>query len=284
MLPCGEVLLPKPTMVARQGTRSADMLRECCLWERQVPYFSAVVPFHNAVGTLPETLASLCSQTEPHWEALLIDDASTDGSVDIAADAARQDPRLRLIHDPRQGSRPRGVAASRNLGIAAAQGNYVALLDADDRWLPEKLARQRHAFERGADIVFTAYRRIDMRGQCLGAVPVRPRVTWHDALSGNPIGCLTGAWRRARFPHARMPVRDIHEDYAFWLMLLRSGVVAHGLTDVLAEYRVRPGSASADKLHAARAVWNILGDEGLPWHRRGINFMRYVSGAVVRRL
>ncbi|MGY6411059.1 MAG: glycosyltransferase family 2 protein [Alkalilacustris sp.] len=246
--------------------------------------FSVIVPFHNAEDTLADTLESLTSQTEAGWEALLVDDASTDRSVAIAKAAARNDHRIRLIHDPAQGQFPRGAAASRNIGIAAAQGAFVALLDADDRWLPTKLARQREAFGRGADIVFTAYRRVDMAGRSLGAVPARPRVTWQDALAGNPIGCLTGAWRRARFPHARMPVRDLHEDYAFWLMLLRSGAVAHGLTEVLAEYRVRPGSASADKLHAARAVWHILGEEGLSWHRRGLSFMRYASGAVARRL
>ena len=252
------------------------------------PQFSVIIPFRDAQSTLPDTLATLAAQTEPDWEALLIDDSSRDRSVTLVRAAAARDPRLRLLHDPAQGS-ARGVAATRNLGIVAARGAYVALLDADDRWLPDKLALQRRAFEGGApegaaDIVFSAYRRIDMAGNPLGEVPARARVTWADALAGNPIGCLTGAWRRARFPQARMPERDLHEDYAFWLMLLRDGAVAHGLPQVLAEYRVRPGSASADKRRAARAVWEILRDEGLPLPRRSLNFLRYACGAVLRRL
>ena len=247
------------------------------------PQFSVIIPFRDAESTLPGALASLAAQTNPDWEALLIDDSSRDGSVALVRAAANDDPRLRLIHDPAQGA-PRGVAATRNIGLAAARGAYVALLDADDRWLPEKLAAQRRAFDAGADIVFSAYRRVDAQGRRLGEVPARAHVTWADALAGNPIGALTGAWRRARFADARMPVRDLHEDYAFWLMLLRDGAVAHGLPQVLAEYRVAPGSASADKRRAARAVWEILRDEGLPLPRRSLNFLRYAFGAVLRRL
>ena len=247
------------------------------------PQFSVIVPFRDAELTLPAALASLAAQTEPAWEALLIDDASRDGSAALVRAAAARDPRLRLLHDPAQGP-ARGVAATRNLGIAAARGAYVALLDADDRWLPEKLALQRRAFEGGADIVFAAYRRIDAQGRPLGIVPARARVAWADALAGNPIGCLTGAWRRARFPHVRMPDLPLHEDYAFWLLLLRDGAVAHGLPQVLAEYRVQPGSASADKRRAARAVWEILGTQGLSWPCRSVGFLRYAVGAVARRL
>jgi teichuronic acid biosynthesis glycosyltransferase TuaG len=248
-----------------------------------MPLFSVIIPFHDAEATLPETLASLAAQTEPDWEALLVDDASRDGSLAIAMEAQARDPRLRVIHQAAQ-ERPRGVAASRNLGIAAARGDYIALLDADDRWRPGKLAAQAARFAQGADIVFSAYLRVDPQGRSLGVVRARPRVAWADALAGNPIGALTGAWRRARFPQARMPARDMHEDYAFWLMLLREGAVAQGLPDVLAEYRVHPGSASANKRRAARAVWQILGTQGLGGPRRLLCFLRYALRGVARRI
>lgn len=248
-----------------------------------MPLFSVIIPFRDAEATLPETLASLAAQTEPDWEALLIDDASCDSSLAIAMAAAARDPRLRVIHDAAQ-THKRGTAASRNLGIAAARGEYIALLDADDRWLPGKLAAQRAVFAQGADIVFSAYQRVDHRGRGLGTVAAPARVVWADALAGNPIGALTGAWRRARFPQARMPARDMHEDYAFWLMLLREGAVAHGLPQVLAEYRVHPGSASANKRHAARAVWEILGTQGLSAPQRLLCFLRYAFRAFARRL
>lgn len=247
------------------------------------PLFSVVIPFRNASTTLPETLASLEAQTEQDWEAFLINDASGDRSVELVQTAARKDPRLKLIDDP-QHSRARGAAATRNLGIDAARGAYIALLDADDLWLPSKLAAQRVAFEAGADIVFSAYRRVDHSGRCLGIVSAPAYVTWADALSGNPIGCLTGAWRRAAFPQARMPLLDIHEDYAFWLTLLRTGNTATGLPEVLAEYRVHPGSRSANKPRAAKAVWDILGMQGVSLPCRISGFLRYASAGITRRL
>ncbi len=246
------------------------------------PLFSVIIPFHDAAATLSEALASLQAQTEPDWEALLIDDASRDGSVELAQRAAAQDSRLRVIHYPQ--SRTRGAAASRNLGMDAARGDYLALLDADDRWLPGKLAAQARAFARGADIVFTSYRRIDPAGRDLGLVHAPAHVAWSDALAGNPIGALTGAWRRDRFAGARMPLRRIHEDYAFWLDLLRSGAVAEGLPEVLAEYRVQPHSASANKWRAARAVWDILGTQGLSLPDRSRNFARYALRGIARRI
>ena len=253
----------------------------------KAPLFSVIIPFHNAERTLPETLASLQAQTEIDWEALLIDDASSDRSLEIARAAAAADPRLRLLHhlashDPPCAA-PRGPSASRNLGIAAARGQYLALLDADDLWLPGKLAAQRKAFEAGADIVFTAYRRIDMTGRVLSDVAACPQVRWADALIGNPIGASTAAWRRQAFPQARMESRSMHEDYAFWLKLLRAGGVAQGLPEVLAEYRVSPRSRSAQKLRAAWSVWSILGTEGLGLWKRLDYFLRYAMRAIRRR-
>jgi teichuronic acid biosynthesis glycosyltransferase TuaG len=81
-----------------------------------------------------------------------------------------------------------------------------------------------------------------------------------------------------------MPRLPIHEDYAFWLRLLRSGAVARGLPEVLADYRVHPGSASANKLKGAMAVWRILAAEGIPPAPRTVHFTRYAARALRRRL
>jgi teichuronic acid biosynthesis glycosyltransferase TuaG len=246
------------------------------------PLFSVVIPFRNAGGTLPDTLRSLRAQTFPDWEALVVNDASSDDGAALVAGLAAQDLRLRLIDERRPG--PRGAAGTRNLGIREARGRYVAFLDADDLWRPEKLARQARAFAEGAPIVFSSYQRIDEDGRPLGTVMARPTVTWADALSGNPIGCLTAAFDTALLGRAEMPALPMHEDYAFWLGLLRRGVVARGLPEVLADYRVRPGSASANKLKGAAAVWRILRDEGVAPGTRMLRFSAYAATALRRRL
>jgi teichuronic acid biosynthesis glycosyltransferase TuaG len=246
-----------------------------------VPRVSVIIPFHNAVGTLAGTVASLRSQTFSDWEGLLINDGSTDGSAELAASLAAQDLRLRVLHTADR----RKAAGARNLGIRSAQERFIAFLDADDLWLPDKLSEQIVHLEAGAPIVFSSYRRIDAEGNVLSVVPAKSRVSYQDALGGNPIGCLTGVWDRERFGPAQMPELPMHEDYAFWLGLLRQGAVAHGLPAVLAEYRVAKGSLSSRKLRVAGATWRILRREpGLGVLRASWGMVRYALRAMRQRV
>lgn len=247
------------------------------------PLFSVIIPVYNAESTIETTILSLQAQSLENWEALIVNDASGDRSEELLSTMAALDERLRFFTDPTQ-EKPLGVATARNKGIENARGRYIAFLDADDRWYPEKLARQNASFESGADIVFSAYRRVDSSGQTLGTVPACDKLRWKDALSGNPIGCLTGAYRKDRFADARMPDLALHEDYAFWLDLLGSGVEAVGLPEILAEYRVAPGSRSANKLQAAAAVWKVLQQQKISLRRRLFCFSAYALKAVGRRL
>ncbi len=108
---------------------------------RPAPLVSVVVIFCNEADFLAEALDSVLAQTMTDWELLLVDDGSTDGSGDIAERVRLRRPhRVRRLHHP--GGENRGMSASRNLGVGAARAPYVAYLDGDDRWEPEKLERQ----------------------------------------------------------------------------------------------------------------------------------------------
>ena len=246
------------------------------------PIFSVVIPVYNSEKTIEAAIQSLQSQSLQDWEALIIDDASTDNSAELVARMALQDKRLHFFEDVGQ-KKPIGAASARNKGIDNANGQHIAFLDADDRWLPDKLLFQQEAFLKGADIVFSSYRRIDPFGRDEGVVTAQSEVTWQDALAGNPIGCLTGAYRRERFRDARMPTDIWPEDYRFWLDLLRGGSVAVGLSEVLAEYRVTSGSASSNKLASAYGVWRILKEENISLARRIYGFAGYISSSTKRR-
>lgn len=247
------------------------------------PTFSVIIPCRNAEATLAEALLSLHDQTFSDWQAFVIDDASSDGSLAIARQASARDARISVIHDANQ-TECRGAAATRNIGLARASGEFITFLDADDIWFPQKLARQYAAFQTGADIVFSAYSRVDEVGKDKGIVPAQATVTWEDALAGNPIGCLTAAYRRSRFAEARMPLDQWPEDYAFWLSLLRDGAMAIGLPEILAQYRVSRQSTSANKLESARGVWNVLGQQQLGTSLRLHSFVKYVMSSVLKRI
>lgn len=246
------------------------------------PLFSVIIPVYNAERTIEAAIQSLQAQGLQDWEALIINDASNDCSVELVSEMAARDLRLHLFSNPDQ-EKPLGAAAARNIGLENARGRYIAFLDADDLWMPKKLTCQHEAFLEGAEIVFSSYRRVDAVGRDKGIVPASPRVMWQDALAGNPIGCLTGAYRRAIFPDARMPLDIWPEDYSFWLDLLRGGAVAVGLPEVLAEYRITAGSVSSNKLASAYGVWRLLGQENISLARRAYGFFSYLSSSARQR-
>jgi teichuronic acid biosynthesis glycosyltransferase TuaG len=246
------------------------------------PRVSVVTPVWNAGPLLAEAVASVQAQTVDAWEMLLVDDGSTDGSRALAERLAAAEPRLRVLG----WAENRGAAAARNAAIRAACGRFIAFLDADDRWRPEKLARQLAVMEgEGEALVFSSYDRIDAGGRRIGTVPAAARVTYRTALGGNPIGCLTAIYDTERLGVVEMPAMRRRQDYGLWLQLLKRIPSARGLPDVLAEYRVGRGSLSADKLAAARATWDVFRRlEGMGRARAGYHFLRYAARGITRRI
>jgi glycosyltransferase involved in cell wall biosynthesis len=157
-----------------------------------MPRVSVVTPIYNSRDFLPPAVESVLAQTYPDWELLLADDGSKDGSAELARDYARRHPG-RIIYLEHEGHRNRGVSATRNLAIRHARGEYLALLDADDVWLPEKLAQQVKAADAHpeAGLVYGQALYIDPAGQVLSFPPCGEgeahRLTWYfDRLIRRP--------------------------------------------------------------------------------------------------
>ena len=224
----------------------------------QMPLVSIVTPVYNAARWLEETLASVRAQTLTDWEHLLVDDGSTDGSPAIAEAAAREDPRIRVL---RAGSKA-GPAAARNLAIQAARGRFIAFLDADDLWLPEKLSRSVDWLtEHGYDLCYHDYRHISHDGSRMGALIEAPETlnlrTLHTRRGHG--GCSSIVVDRWRVPAIGFPNVEPHhaEDFCAWLTLIRAGHVGHRLPADLGRYRLSPKSRSANKLKGAINVWRL---------------------------
>lgn len=223
------------------------------------PVVSILTPAYAAERYLKETVRSVQNQTFTDWELVIINDGSPDATGLIAEQLARKDSRIRVFHCSVSSGRP---AVPRNLGLKHARGRYVAFLDADDSWHPEKLQRQL-AFmrEHGACFSCTAYERISEDGRSCGTVHVPFRASRNRLLITNTVGCLTVMVDRCRFPDMRfdesIALRG-REDYALWLKLLETESYVFGLDEQLASYRVVDGSVSRNKWKMAAAQWRVF--------------------------
>ncbi len=228
-----------------------------------MPLVSVVMPVHNSAATLGASVRSVLAQTHADVELLVTDDASTDGSMDLLQDLARQDERVHPQAAPQQG----GAAKARNLALERARGEYVAFLDSDDMWLPEKLERQL-AFAVGGDapLTFTSYYKVpgDFTGEACDFTPngrvvaARARVTYRDMLVQDHIGALTAMYDRTVLGTRLMPDMPKRQDYGLWLAIMRDGHPARGLQEPLAVYRSgRAGSLSSNKLALVEHNWGL---------------------------
>lgn len=236
----------------------------------------------NAESTLTRSIKTVQQQTFTAWELLVANDGSTDSSEVLAQRLAREDPRIRVISLPSNS----GAAAARNYALEHTQGRYIAFLDADDFWHPEKLTRQLNFMKKTtAAISFTAYSRMAETGAQVEEVRAQSKLTYRQLLRRNVMGCLTVVYDSDAIGKCPMPLLTRQQDYALWLKIVRSVGRAHGLDEVLAIYRVGRGTLSANKVAAAQDIWRIYrGQEqlGLPnalWY-----FARYAFYGLRHRL
>jgi len=245
---------------------------------RPAPLVSVVMPARNAVRFIEQAIRSVIEQTHARWELVVVDDASTDATAERVAAAAAADPRIRLI---RLGQRV-GPGPARNVALADVRGEYVAFLDSDDLWLPGKLERQL-CFMRDRDVAFCihGYRMIDEHGRERGhAITVPERVDYRLLLRHTIIAPVTVLLDRERVGPLEMPDLPQHEDLVLWFRILKRGIVAHGMPDELARYRIVKTSASRDKLRSARRMWRVYRRiEGLSFPQAAWCYSHYAWNA-----
>ena len=239
---------------------------------------SIVTPAYNAERFVGAAIESVRAQTHPDLEMLVVDDVSTDATAAVVERHAAEDARVRLLRRAANG----GPAASRNTALEAAAGRWIAFLDSDDAWLPDKLEAQLRFMEStGAPFTYTRYRRIDEEGEFLsGVVAVPDRLDYDDLLGNTAIVTSSVLIDRAATGDFRM--RDVYyDDFACWLELLKRGHVAHGVQQDLTRYRVLARSWSRNKLRSAWKVWRTYRDiEQLGLPRSASAFVRYAANAL----
>lgn len=220
------------------------------------PLVSVITPTFNSSEFIAETIQSVVAQTYTNWEMIIVDDCSTDNTVEKVKEYQDKDNRIHL-YELKQNS---GSAIARNTAMDHAEGRYIAFLDSDDLWLPEKLAKQL-SFMKEKDIAFsfTKYTRILEDGTKTNAVSTTPEsVNYDDLMKRCVIGCLTVMLDRDKIGEMRMVNIRTRQDYAFWLQITKKGYLAYGLPEILSEYRLVDNSISSNKWKAAKRNWYVF--------------------------
>lgn len=212
---------------------------------------SIITPLYNAAPFISQTIVSIQAQTYCNWELIIIDDASTDDSLEIARSFCEEDNRISL----ESFTENKGAAHCRNYATHLAKGDFIAFLDADDLWHPEKLEKQLQFMKStNSDVSYTSYLHIDENGQSLNKrIIALPQLSYLKQHKNNYIGNLTGMYNVKTIGKIEAPNIRKRQDWAVWLEAIkRSGKPAMGLQEDLSYYRVRPHSMSSNKLKLIR--------------------------------
>jgi glycosyltransferase involved in cell wall biosynthesis len=226
------------------------------------PFVSIIMPAYNAEQYIGESIESVRGQTFQNWEMIIIDDGSSDNTASVVKTYAAQDGRIQYIwqKNERQGK-------ARNTGISISKGEYLAFLDADDIWLSQKLERQLDLIEKTkADLVFSSayvfekspFER-DAAVLGTGDVCYNGTKAIEVFFEGNKLLILTVLLKKKAVKEVdgfnEDPEISSAEDYHLWLKLLIRNNVFQGSSEILAAYRILPGSSSAsDRLSSIASM------------------------------
>lgn len=215
---------------------------------------SVITPSHNSGAVIERAVRSVAAQTIGVLEHIVIDDGSIDGTAGIIRGLQAVFPRLRYVHQTRQ-----GAAAARNAGIEAARGRYIAFLDSDDYWGEGKLESQIGYMEStGASFTYGDYQISDPITGTLRVYRAPDTLGYRDLLGACPIGCLTAAYNQAAFGKVYMPLVRRGQDWGLWLNLTRDGTPAFKYPGIEAIYFSYPESLSSNKLLKCLDMYRVF--------------------------
>jgi len=206
---------------------------------------SIITPTYNAEKFIAETLKSVQNQTYQNWEMILVDDASTDETVKIISDFVEKDSRIKLFKLEKNS----GNGFARNIALEKAVGKYIAYLDADDLWFPNKLEKQiQFLKENNLHFTFSFYDCIDEEGNSLNRRVEAPvNLTYDELFFCNYVGNLTAIYDADYFGKIVIEATQKRQDWRLWLTILKQIQVTKPVPESLAFYRIRKDSISSSK-------------------------------------
>ncbi len=207
---------------------------------------SIITPSYKSAKFISQTIESVLTQTYQNWEMIIVDDVSSDNSNETIEKYIKKDSRIKLLKLEKNS----GPAVARNKAIEEAKGRYIAFLDADDLWKPEKLEKQIIFMQKkDCALSYSAYETMNEEGVKLNNV-INPslKVSYADLLKSNHIGCLTAIYDTKKVGKIYMPLIKKRQDYGLWLRILKKSDFAYGIGESLATYRIMSNSVSSNKI------------------------------------
>lgn len=247
------------------------------------PLVSIITPVYNAEMFLSDTIKSVQNQTYKNWEILLVDDCSKDNSAQIIKEFQKYDDRIKYIKLEKNS----GASVSRNTGIKNAKGRFIAFVDSDDIWKPEKLEVQvKYMLENNLGFTFTSYRYMKEDGELTNKVAKAPsKINYNGLLKNTIIGCSTVVIDTDIVEYFEMPLVRRGQDTATWLQILRKEKYAYGIDKDLVDYRLVGESLSSNKIIALKRTWNTYRNvEKLGLIKSSYVFCFYVFNAIKKRI
>lgn len=216
---------------------------------------SVIIPVYKVAWIIENTIQSVQNQTYRDLEIVLVDDCSPDNSADIIKQMMVKDERIRYYKLDENS----GAAVARNRAIRESRGRYIAFLDSDDMWEPDKLKKELALMkEKDCGFVYSAIKMIDKDGNVTKESTYVPeRLSYRTILTRTYIATSSVILDMNKTGEFQMPLRRSGQDYATWLMLLRRVDYAYGIQEPLVRYRNSPGSLSSNKIASLKKVFSV---------------------------
>lgn len=240
------------------------------------PLVSVVMPSYNGAKYIKKAVDSVFSQEVP-VELLVIDDGSTDNTREVLdAYMGREDFQYLRNH------KNLGAAGSRNRGVKAARGKYVAFLDSDDWWADNKLKAQLKVLDSTGYVLCSTGRELmNPDGSSTGKyIPVKEKLTYTELLKHNSINCSSAVIKREAALEFPMEHDDSHEDYITWLKMLRKYGCAAGINKPYLKYRLSEGGKSRNKWKSAAMTYQVYRYMGYGRMKSAAFFVSYALHGV----
>lgn len=225
------------------------------------PLISIIMPAYNAEYTISLAINSVIRQTFTKWELIVVNDCSTDKTDKIIRSFANEDSRILILENEKN----LGASITRHRGVVASNCDWIAFLDSDDAWREDKLEKQIDLQKRtNASLLFTGSAFMDNDGKPIDYYLKAPeRLTYHDLLRQNLLSNSSSLVKAELFKKNESIGDQMHEDYATWLKIMRSGIDAYGVDEPLLVYRLSKGGKSSNKFKAAKMNWNTYRNVGI---------------------